>query len=475
MKLTLKPFAALCLTTAGILALGVAAPTSAGYVDDASASAAAITSPPGAYTPTDLNRSTLTGAAVAGGSVYLWGALGGGLAANGKWNTAANGPSSPDVVRVDLPVTSDPLTTAPIRVAQLALNSKLTGTAEYSAGTTAIALSETGEVYTWGSNYSFKLGTGNADVTAVCSRGMTAACSNGPLLTGVKKIAATQNSFFALTEAGDLYGWGSALYGTSTLNPTGELGRDGTGKVRTSASTPTLIKQGVTDIWATLFGRYDQTASGYVFSGFGSPAMGAAPGAPNPAFGAAVVDFAMSSLTAAAPPGGERVIDIQGAPNAAGALTSKGRLLTWGSGANYLLGVSSPSGIFRTPTPITSFPAGTTVSDFGMGETHGVVALSNGQVMGWGRSYAAIGNTVAGSAGGWMYPPTLVTAAGTDNTAVAALPYTTFVTKKNFGLMGWGNVGTVAQSLLPGAPSAWSADVSSQIAGPSLLTMPGIR
>lgn len=470
MTIPLKPLAAVALAASTVLVLGSAVPTSAGYLDDDAATASVVTAPPGAYTPTDLNRAPLTGAAVAGGSVYLWGALGGGLAGNGKWNVAADGPSDPTVRRVDLPITSDPATTRPAQITQFAISGVPYETDEYKAGTTAVALSDTGDVYTWGSNFGGKLGTGNADTTAVCNRGREQNCASGALLTGVKKLTASSGAFYALKTNGELWAWGSAAYYGSAaefLKPSGEFGKPTSSTKPTVWTSPQLLKTGVADTFGVTYGRFDLSTSNVLtFSGTGSPGMGA--DSTGLLFDA-VTDYAVPTISTAV--GSDTIKDIQTSFNVGLALTSTGKVLSWGS-ANILLGRTvaeswSPAKQITLPKP---------VKDFGVGEGHAVAILTDGSLWGWGKTYAFKGD-VSNNLDGALPTPTKVIDAqvGTDNLAVATMPYTTFLTKSDFSLLGWGSGGLANGGLLPGAKVTYVSQGNKYVAPISKLVFPGVR
>lgn len=483
MNISLKPLAAVALAAAGTLALGAAVPSSAGYLDDESATSTVVTAPPGAYTPTDLNRAALTGAGLAGGAVYVWGAKGGGIAGNGKWNVPADGPSDGSVVRVDLPITSDPKTTRPATITQLALNSATFETDEYKAGTTGAALSDTGDVYTWGSNFGGKLGSGNPDTTAVCTRGLAANCAPGPILSGVKKITASNNAFYALKSNGELWGWGTSLFATSNGQwATGELGKTGLDKPITF-TTPTLLKTGIADTFGTSSGRFDLTTANLLyFSGIQTTTMGATPSGSylfDP-----ITDFAVPSVMAVV--GGDTVKDIQANATNGLLLTGTGKLISWG-GSNALLGRPKCGCAFENPALIKFKVNSTTVStspvkDIAAGEQHGLAVLGDGSVWGWGPEWAAVGNTAY--RGGFFSEPVLVNnplnpvndgmQLGNDNLAVSVMPYSAFVTKADYSVLGWG-MGGATGSILPGATMKLNSTLGKYIAPITKLTFPGVR
>ena len=462
MNIPVKSLAAVAVAAVGLIAAGSAAPTHAGYVDTASATATVETAPPGAYVVSDDNRTLATGASLAGGSVYLWGALGGGLAANGKWNVASDGASSPAATRVDLPVTSDPKVDAPIKVKQIALNGSQSPTGEYTAYNTAVALSEDGGVYTWGSNDGGRLGTGNTNTGALCTRGLTQSCAPGPILTGIKKIGATGNAFYALADNGDLFAWGSAKYTSPTVVPTatGEFGKDGSGKDIAILYAPQRIKTAVSNVFTSATGRYDLDANNVLtFSGYSTSAV-------NPSsLGTVVFNGAMTSVMAGLDPA-DPVVQLVAAYNNGYVITKSGAFYSWGDKGPQLGWTASQGSWFGPKKLFTS------VKDVAAAASGINVVASDGSVWGWGLAWAAIGQVISPAEN--IATPRLISGLGTDNIAISALPKSTFVTKADYSLRGWGSAGGPTGPLIPGAKLTsdttygWMAPITA-------IRFPGIR
>lgn len=465
MNIPVKSLAAVAVAAVGLIAAGSAMPTHAGYVDTESATATVETAPPGAYVVSDDNRTLATGAALAGGSVYLWGALGGGLAANGKWNVAADGPSSPAATRVDLPVTSDPKVEAPIKIKQLALNGSQSPTGEYTANNTAVALSEDGSVYTWGSNDGGRLGTGNTDNTALCTRGLTQSCAPGPILTGIKKLGATGNAFYALADNGDLYAWGSAKYTSATVTPTptGEFGKDAGGKNIATLYAPQRIKTAVANVFTSATGRFDLGVDNVLtFSGYQTGAVAAG------GLGTVLFNAAMPPVMAGLDPA-DPVAQLVATYNTAFVITKSGALYSWGDKGNQLGWDASTQTGISWFGPKKIFPA---VKDIAASASGINVVLNDGTVWGWGLAWAALGRVT--SPGGSIVTPTAITELGTDNIAIAALPKSTFVTKADYSLRGWGSAGGPTGPLIPGAKLT-SDTLFGWMAPITAIRFPGIR
>ena len=96
---------------------------------------------------------------------------------------------------------------------------KVTAIASDTEG--AYALLSNGMILSWGSNSKGQLGVGpEPDVTAVpvyvCAVGATPPCGSDSYLHGITAIAAGTKHALALTEGGEVVGWGDNAYGALT-------------------------------------------------------------------------------------------------------------------------------------------------------------------------------------------------------------------------------------------------------------------
>lgn len=81
----------------------------------------------------------------------------------------------------------------------------------------------------------------------------------------------------------------------------------------------------------------------------------------------------------------KRVVDVQGGANFTVALTSKGKVLTWGGNEHGQLGDGSR--VARTTPRIVRLPGGAKAAAVAAGTDHVVVLTRDGQVVAWGRNH----------------------------------------------------------------------------------------
>jgi alpha-tubulin suppressor-like RCC1 family protein len=138
-----------------------------------------------------------------GGNVYDWGANGSGQLGNATTSTA----------------------TTPVEVEGVGGAGFLSGITAVAAGQAfTVALTASGNVYTWGDNSSGQLGigtTGGTHTTPVEVEGV----GGSGYLSGIVAVSAGANFTVALTASGNVYTWGDNQYG--------ELGDPSTGNVST--------------------------------------------------------------------------------------------------------------------------------------------------------------------------------------------------------------------------------------------------
>lgn len=241
----------------------------------------------------------------------------------------------------------------PSAVRNAANTGNLAGIVQVAAGGNAsAALTDDGKVYAWG----YASGNGNP-ATSTNNYPAFVKKADGTDLSGIVRIAVGRNSGYALTAAGEVYGWGSnneGQLGRGTFNTSGpELFAT---PVLTAANTP------VTDIVSI--------AAGY---------------------------------------------QIAGAINAAGELYLMGRNDAQQFHTNY---ASLNRQTFATKVKSTSTATLTGVSSVALGGSHIVVLKTDGSVLTWGLgTNGQLGQGTAGSGGGYLtdraYPAPVVGTAGT--------------------------------------------------------------
>jgi len=112
-----------------------------------------------------------------------------------------------------------------VHIPELAEGVKVIGVSSYKFG--AYALLSNGKVLSWGDNSKGQLGTGTevsktATPEYVCAVGAKTPCGSGSQLTGITAISAGAKHALALTESGEVVGWGYNDFGELTGSSTEE-------------------------------------------------------------------------------------------------------------------------------------------------------------------------------------------------------------------------------------------------------------
>jgi alpha-tubulin suppressor-like RCC1 family protein len=235
----------------------------------------------------------------------------------------------------------------------------------------SMAVSTTGQVYTWGSNVVGELGTGKTGGNAA----LPGAVSLAPGVR-VRTVAAGESHALAVTTTGQVYAWGS--------NDDGELGNGITNGQPNP--TPALVQLPAgTRITAVTAAEHDSlavTAGGGVL-GWGSQSFGS-------------LGNGRDSGTAPRPvhtlvPRGLRVRSIYAGCFHTLAVSSTGLVLAWGDNGNGQLGIGSlrrGESVFPVHVPL---PQGGRAVAVGGGCVHSVAVTGRGQVLAWG-SGGLLGN-----------------------------------------------------------------------------------
>ncbi|NKY22055.1 InlB B-repeat-containing protein [Cellulomonas denverensis] len=236
------------------------------------------------------------------------------------------------------------------------------------------ALTEDGQVYGWGRNNQGQLGDGSTTDRSVPAPVQT------PAGVEFTQIASAYSANYALTSDGEVYAWGDNAYG--------QLG-DGT---TTDRSVPVLVSTppGVT-FTAITSGAYTAHAlatDGSVYSWgqglYGQVGDGTTTSRPVPV------------LTQA--PAGVEFSQIASAYYAAFALGTDGQLYAWGSNlSSGVLGVGSPDR-WVVPTAVT-VPAGLTLTQVAGSNTAVFALTADGEIYAWGRNASGqLGNNTTSTA-----------------------------------------------------------------------------
>lgn len=195
---TLGGIAVVAVTALAAGGLVLADPTAAVYRDTATAAADTYTAP-ASYTAVSTQFSE-TSVALSGGYVWIWGYKAYGMSGNGVENDRDSSPK-------------------PVYGLSNVVN--VVGASDLSEkyGTFG-ALTESGEVFTWGSNKLGRLGigstTGNKDYRATPQR------VEFPGNERVIELGSMRATMAAMTESGKVYTWGSGQYGQAGNGSTSE-------------------------------------------------------------------------------------------------------------------------------------------------------------------------------------------------------------------------------------------------------------
>ena len=297
----------------------------------------------------------------------------------------------------------------------------------------SLALTSTGQVLAWGSNFWGQLGNGSTSNSSIPVQ------VSQPSGT-VTAIASGENHSLALNSAGQVLAWGS--------NSHGQLGNGST----TDSSLPVVAGVPVPSTAIAGGGNHTLalTTAGDVASwgdnSFGQLGNGTTTDRSTPG---------RVSL-----PSGTTAIAIAGGFLHSLAVTSTGQVMAWGHNGYGQLG----NGTFTdSALPVqVSLPAGTTITAVAAAERHSLALTSTGQVLAWGdNGDGELGNggTAASSS-----PVAVSLPAGTTVTAIAsgglhslALTSTGLVLAWGYGITGDLGNGTWANSNIPVMVSAFPA------------------
>ncbi|MES2922712.1 MAG: HYR domain-containing protein [Verrucomicrobiota bacterium] len=228
-------------------------------------------------------------------------------------------------------------------------------------------------VTAWGDAATGQLGNNSTTISR-----LPVAVNTSGVLTGktVVKIAAGSSHGLALTSAGQVVAWGG--------NTAGQLGNNGT----TSSAVPVAVDstgeltgKTVVTVAAGDLHSMALTADGKVFAwganGSGRLGNGTITNSPIP------VAVSTSGVLA-----DKAVVAIAAGPSHSLALTSDGKVVAWGSNASGQLGNQSTTGSTTTPVAVQSegVLAGKTVVAIAAGGSFSLALTSDGRVFSWGSN-----------------------------------------------------------------------------------------
>jgi alpha-tubulin suppressor-like RCC1 family protein len=288
----------------------------------------------------------------------------------------------------------------------------------------SLALTSTGQVLAWGSNYYGQLGNGTqTDSTTPVPVSL-------PQGTDVVGISAGIAHGLALTSTGQVFAWGRNSEGQLGIGTTSSGGcqcvespvlvptASGTAFTRVSGGGEhSLALTSTGQVWA-----WGYNAGGEL--GTGSPTIGGC--------------YCVNTPVQTTLPSGTTVTAISAGWNHNLALTSAGRVLAWGVGGSGALGYQPLVNNGWTPQPV-GLPGGATASVISAGALFSLAVTSSGGLLAWGKnSHGQLGD---GTTTDRTLPVAVALPSGTTVTGIAAKYAHSVALTSTGGLLAWGGGG----------------------------------
>ncbi|RZT66129.1 RCC1 domain-containing protein [Leucobacter luti] len=427
-------------TAVAVTSVALTGTTAAGYTDTAVAVESTITMP--AEYLAVSTQFEQTSVALSGGYVWVWGVKDNGMSGLGV---------------------KDPGDASPKPVHTLPNVTKVVGASDLGEATgTFGALTEAGEVYTWGLNKLGRLGigttTGNSDYRDTPQKVVF------PDNERVIDLGSMRATMAALTESGKVYTWGSGQYGQAGNGSTRET--DG-------PIAPFLVIENAHSMHVGQRMTWVITRDNHVYwwgrSIDGENGAATVANNPSPELITQMDPFAIGSEAPAVAQGDPsdacNIQTLTSSRQASAMVTADGQVYTFGNSANGQTGRPGNTAVSRQivalglPEPVESVSAG---------NYHFTALTISGEVWGWGdnASWAASGNIRPdGSTGqGTTDAATPIKLPLADIIALGGSRDTSYATRADSVLIGWG--ATDGGAIL-GASGARATFTS--------LALPGIR
>ncbi len=428
------------VAAAAVLAGAVAATgvTTAAYTDHAEAVTDVFATPATRFVP---QQTFLAGTAVAlqdDGTIAIWGYRGGGLSGTGVSSVAQSAPVS----LVTLPADEHPEgARRAVRVAGVSLDNFYPTDADYTG---LAALSDDGRVYTWGGNQTTRI-MGRTNAVPFTRPGQVAIPGT------VVDLVSSASVFLALTSTGDVYTWGYPQ--GRGVTGQGSLTASSAAPTRVLTGVHS-IGAGVWNAWAI---RGDtvpgDTGTGVLWWGWANDA-GAYAGDPSgdnrvatrstPTQSTALSALTTSGCAAVGVVAGSAedtcaIRSLTGHYYGSQAVLADGTLLTWGNHVEWGTGRADAGSAGNNRPTAVVLAAGVTASAVATTEDYVLVHGSDGRVYVWGRySYARGPHPATGASSATnIRTPTPLVALGPVE-AVAGFGYSGAALRADGTLVLWG-------------------------------------
>jgi hypothetical protein len=369
------------LTITGLAVVGT---TTAAYTDRASATARVLEAPTTRFEPQQTYIAGTATAVQDDGTIAIWGFRGFGLSGTGTTTVAENAP----ITLLTLPHDGHPQgRRAAVEVAGTSLDNYF-ALGEHNLG--LAALSGDGRVYTWGGSQAFHQ-MGRTDAAVPFNRPGHVAIPGT-----VVDLVSSATVFMALTSTGDLYTWGHAQARGATGQGTLSASSPAPTRILTGVHS---IGAGVWNGWAIRGNTVPgDPATGVFWWGAGNAASFAGDPSGDTIGRHVGTPTRSAALSAHTTSGCEALGVVAGSPqDTCGirsltghyygnqAVLASGALLTWGTAGEW--GTGRPTGTFasdNTPTQI-SLAAGVGAAEVAATQDYVLVRGTDGYVYAYGR------------------------------------------------------------------------------------------
>lgn len=437
--------AAFALVAVAFAPLAAVPATTAAYTDTAQAETSPTDSPlltqSTRLVPTDTYLANTATALQDDGTLWVWGYRGNGLAGTGTLTVPSNAPPTPVILPND--GYPGPNHRYIVKVAGTSLDNYYPTNISYTG---LAALSDDGQVYTWGGNSSNNvMGRPGTPIPYT---------QPGPVsIPGtVVDLRSSSGVFMALTSTGDLYTWG---------NPQGR-GITGQGTASASSATPSLIMSGVHSIGAGMwngwairgnFDSNDQT-TGVFWWGWANSGSSYASDPSGDNLGTnRYAPFRSTFLSPFAQSGCDSVGVVMGSPGDTCTITSLtghyfgnqlvfdgGHLVTWGDASNYGTGRAYVSGVVSATPMALALPNDDPVKAVAPSQDYVVLLGESGQVYVYGRySFGRGPDPALGTPSTTnQVTPAQLAPLGSSVTAIGAFGYSGTALNADGSFVNWG-------------------------------------